>query len=348
MMSNLKITFKTFKTRGEGNLMWCKFFKKIKPNIGIDVGPDSIRVVELGGNRKSMELIQFYQFPIPGGCLADGVLHNKQELIKTMAQLVDNLGWQGRQVTTCIHGRKVMIKFIRFPSMPQEELKQAIIFEAEKYLPLTQQEMVLDFIILEPYDNFQDDQLQVLLAAVPKDVVMDYYEVFSAVSLKLVAVDIIPLVLQRIFLSIPKQEETFAVAHLTGEGTNLVVFINNQVDFSRYFAFMGIKNQAKISVLSSQEMALGWDDDQERKKLWQDWMVEVSRSLDFWYNQNPGKNLTRLYLTGWEAQGSGIEDFLSQKLGLRVTAFPPLPLSPLTSEYALACGLAMRGLTIDE
>lgn len=331
-------------------MKWTKFFKKIKPTIGIDLSSDCIRVVELQEKGRNLKVVQFHRFPIPSGFLIDGQILDKRQLVKAMDVLVENLGWQGRQVATCVHGRKVMIRYLKFPSMSQEELKQAVHYEAEKYLPMVKQEMVLDYVNLEPLDNSGEKQLQVLLAAVPKEIVMDYYEVFCAVNLDLVAVDIIPLALQRVFLPLMNRGEVYAVAHLGTEGTNLVVFANNQANFARSFALVAKNEQGLLSGHLYQEVAAAVDRQQGKEEHWQELVRELRRSLDYWRNQNQGRTLSHLYLTGLGAQMSGIEHFISQELGLAVSVFHPLQgLTDnnvlLAPEYAVACGLAMRGVS---
>lgn len=239
-----------------------------------------------------------------------------------------------------------MIKYLKFPNMSREELRQAIYFEAEKYFPMVKQEMVFDYVKLEPQDN-SEKQL-VLLAAVPKEIVMDYYEVFCAANLELVAVDIIPLALQRIFVPIANGRETFAIIHLGAEGTSLVVLANNRIDFARFFILVD-KNDLGSYLYPDATISEG----QQGMEVWQELVREVRRSLDYWRSQNQGKTLSHLYLTGLRAQIPSIEHFLGRELGFAVTVYHPLrgivnSDEVLPPEYAVACGLAMRGVSFDE
>ncbi len=79
--------------------------------------------------------------------------------------------------------------------MTDEELEKQIPFEAEKHIPLSLDDVNLDFFITGDIAG-QEGDMQVILAAAKKDVMADYTEVVYSVGLNPVVVDIDPFALE--------------------------------------------------------------------------------------------------------------------------------------------------------
>ncbi|WP_227765952.1 type IV pilus assembly protein PilM [Zhaonella formicivorans] len=351
---------------------WKKFFNKIRPTIGIDIGSTSIKTVELHGNSRNLQLVSSHRRITPPDAIVDGVISNPGAVVKELNEIVEHQGWQGRQVVTAIGGRKVVIRHLKLPVMPDSELKQAVHWEAEKYLPFGKQELVLDFASLGQVGGESGKQLLILLAIVPKEVAMGYYEVCSAAGLDLVAIDIIPLALQRALFFAETNAQEIAVADIGAELTTFSVISAGKVSFARTIAAAGrsinkaIANSFNLEVAAAQELKEKASDVFEIKSpemkatefpglevIIRDSLLELAqelrRSIDFWRTQSNGKNIAKLILTGGTARLTGIDRLLSQELELPVEIGHPLKHlldsgKVLEPDFAVASGLAMRGV----
>jgi type IV pilus assembly protein PilM len=111
-------------------------FKPSKSIVGLDVGTQSIKAVELTRTGKSFTVTGFGQLDIP---------NNQPDAVSQgIAELMREGGFKTKRVVTNISGQKVIVRYLSMAPMSEEELRNAIIFEAEKYIPFTLDECVMD------------------------------------------------------------------------------------------------------------------------------------------------------------------------------------------------------------
>jgi type IV pilus assembly protein PilM len=75
------------------------------------------------------------------------------------------------------------------PKMTEEDLRSAIIYEAENYIPLPIEEVYLDFQIIEPLQNHLD-HFDVLIVALPKKIVDSYSNSLKMAGLQPIAFEV--------------------------------------------------------------------------------------------------------------------------------------------------------------
>jgi type IV pilus assembly protein PilM len=101
--------------------------KESKSAIGIDIGSSYIKVVELAKNANQLELLNFSRVP-----LADNIV-----IVDSIKKAVKESRVTSKSVNTSISGKSVVVRYISLPKMTKQELKSAIRFEAEKYIPFS-------------------------------------------------------------------------------------------------------------------------------------------------------------------------------------------------------------------
>jgi len=87
---------------------------------------------------------------------------------------------KAKDIVFSLPEEKVFLKVIKMPKMTVEELREATVFEVENYIPISVEDVYLDFTIL---DQGVLDQ-KILIAASPKKVVKNYLSLFEKCGLK--------------------------------------------------------------------------------------------------------------------------------------------------------------------
>src|SRR5690242_6744976 len=60
---------------------------------------------------------------------------SQNETIFAIKEILRHAGFKTKQCITAVSGRSVIVRYVNMNQMPMEELKQAIKFEADKYIP---------------------------------------------------------------------------------------------------------------------------------------------------------------------------------------------------------------------
>nr|MBC8436520.1 pilus assembly protein PilM [Candidatus Omnitrophota bacterium] len=108
-----------------------KFITKEKLSVGLDIGTQSIKMVSLRLDREKAELYDFALEPNQPQSLS--------QALKRITQLQE-----AKRVNVSLSGLSTVTRYVAFPKMSAEELKQALKFEAQKHIPFTLNEVNMD------------------------------------------------------------------------------------------------------------------------------------------------------------------------------------------------------------
>lgn len=291
-------------------------WRRNKDLLGIDLGTGQIKAVAMKG--KWLLVRGVSQVP-PAG------LSNENEIAAALAEAVQETGWRGRRAVSAIDGERVIVRYLRLPRMSEKELRSGLRYEAERYLPLGTQDMVLDCAILDPEPASLTGQMLVLLAAAPRELTLTYHRIFREAGLELVALDIVPAALCRALAAETEGREAI-VLDLGASSSQVVLMRGGRLLYSR-------RINTSVVMPPQEDTPPGFN-------LLFNLPQEVRRSLEFYRSQvGGGFNPSKLYLTGGGSYQEGLRDFLHMELDLPVEVSRPYGLGP---EFAVAAGLALR------
>lgn len=158
--------------------------------IGIDIGSSYIKIVQMKHTKKGSELALFDMLPIQTGLIVDGEISDKKRLVEFLKELLKKANISKGKAIIGLSGQSsVIIKRVTMPLMSEAELNLSIKYEAEQYIPLDIQALSLDFHIIGPKPG-SDNQMEVLLVAVKKDLLNDYTDVLQQCGLETVVADV--------------------------------------------------------------------------------------------------------------------------------------------------------------
>ena len=172
-------------------------FQKESGFLGIDIGSSSIKVVQLK-KEKERAILQTYGELSMSGYADNGEIGKAFTVVDT--KLTDALKDVLREAQVTVKRAAVSIplknSFLTTMDMPRlsdQELKEAIPYEARKYVPIPLSEAMIDWWVMPPMSTDsaassigspKRDFVSVFLAAVPKEVVEKYESILKKVGLE--------------------------------------------------------------------------------------------------------------------------------------------------------------------
>ena len=162
-----------------------------RPNaIGVEIGTSSIKVVVLKAGSPPI-LQHAVTTPTPIGSMRDGLVVEPQAVANELKNLLAQHRITTRQVVTTVPNQSAVTRNIMVPKMERKELKDAIKWEAERYIPYPIDEVSLDFDLLDDPTTIPDDgQMEVVIAAAPTEAVARVIEVMQLAGLDPVVIDL--------------------------------------------------------------------------------------------------------------------------------------------------------------
>jgi len=207
--------------------------------VGLDIGADTIKVVEAQAGRDGITVTGLGIANTPLGGFIEGKVADPQLVGKTVKALLSESGVRGKRVVSSCSGQSAMpslvVRVIRVPTMTPEELKETMKWEVEKHVPFAPSEVVMDYQKIERIGQDPNAQeMEVLLAVAQQDMVDNQISAIYAAGLKPASIDIQPLAASRALIDIASNGAapmTAAILEVGATVAELDVFENGLLSF---------------------------------------------------------------------------------------------------------------------
>ncbi len=158
--------------------------------IGVEIGTSSIKVVALKPGSPPV-LQHAVMTPTPIGSMRDGLVVEPQAVASELKRLLAQHRITTKYAVTAVPNQQAVTRNIMVPRMEPKELKEAIKWEAERYIPYPIDEVSLDFDVLDDVGSMTDDgQMEVVIAAAPTEAIARQVEVLRLAGLEPTIIDL--------------------------------------------------------------------------------------------------------------------------------------------------------------
>ena len=336
-----------------------KFKKTKKSFLGIDIGTSTIRVVELSRQKEAIQLDNYGE--IKTDFLSKNTfLSSSQFLGAALKVILKEADIKTQTVNFSIPDFSSFFTNFELPPMPQEELEQAVRYEARSYIPLPLSEVTLDWQII--------GERKILVVAIPNSVISQYQQIASFAGLKIKALEAEVFALARSLTQ--REENPLAVVDIGARSTTCSVFEKGILKISHSFNISGneftetLRKSLKIDYQKAEELKKGLGiighEGKEREireillPLIDTIIFEVKKTFESFRFQE-GKDVQKIILAGESALMLGLKEYFFEELNKAVEianpftdlVFPPIlgeTLKEMGSAYAIAVGLALKEL----
>lgn len=339
--------------------------------MGIDIGVFSTKVVQLR-YEKERGILETYGELLNAGYYKEGgaggsfTHHSDNEIAAILKDVLKESNVTSKDAVFSVPASASFVTTVSFPLVPEKELASAIPFEARRYIPIPISEVVLDWDILG--QNEERDTTEVLLIAVPKEVVEKYKRVAGLAGLNLRALEVETFSMIR---SLGGNDPTPTIFINFGyQSTSLTIADRGRLRVSHNFSRgsneltktlergLGV-NQERAEAIKRE---VGLSEKLEEKEIVsvitpfvETLFAEIERFVAI-YNRKAPRTVQKINLTGGGSNLRGIVEFTVAKFGIEVTRGNPFSrvvspafMQPILREigpsFSVAVGLALHELT---
>jgi len=205
--------------------------------FGLDISDLSLKFLMLKKRGKKFSIVSFGESQIEPRIIEGGEVKDEEKLAKIIKEATKKV--KTKYVVACLPEEKAFLQVIKMPIMSEEDLKSAIVFEAENYIPLPVNEVYLDCEVVPPVYNHLK-HLDVLLAAIPKKIVDPYLRVLKKAGLKPVAFEIESLAIARALIKDQMTTYPVLIIDLGATRSSFIIFAGKSVRFTTSIPVSGI------------------------------------------------------------------------------------------------------------
>ena len=316
--------------------------------FGLDINDTSFKITKLKKKHGFLQLVSYGEKIVPKNIIEEGEIKDEDGFVKTLKlALTDIKGekFKTKYVSASLPEQKSFSQVIKMPKMEEKELKTAIVFEAENYIPLPAEQMYLDYKIISPKDS-KSNKLDVFIIAVEKRIVDSYVSCLKRSGLIPVALEGETQLIAKVLVKDEKSLDPIVLIDIGGDSSSLAVFAEHAVKFTSSLSISSRKitesiiNSLGISLREAEHMktkyGVGFKNPNHRAKavvkatepILNEMVVETKKYLDFYAEHDFSENssnskkeknkIEKIILSGGGASLKGIEEFLSKKLNICV------------------------------
>lgn len=339
--------------------------------LGVDIGKSAIKAVELRRTARGIEVHRVGVVATPDGAIEGGHVLNRDAVARTLGALLHQTGIRHRKAVISVTGQDVLARILRLPPIPEEEVKQAIRWEAERHLPFPVDEAVLDVQIVGEVSEDGQRQIEVLLAAAPERLVLAHIETMAAARLFVEAAEVGALAMARA-VEFMAGSGTRALVNLGASTTDVAIIRDGVPQFTRTIP-MGsdvltetLADHLALDHAKAEEIkirhGMGWETAPGPEGTYaaavaaamEEFINQVRRSLDFYRAQFGGTAVDGVVLCGGGARLRHLDHHLTNELELPVVIGAPFAnmqippgadrtkVTDLAPQLVVATGLALR------
>lgn len=353
--------------------------------FALDISDLSIKILKLKKKKKGFSISSFGSFQMESGIVEGGIVKDTQRLSLEIKKALENVRGERiktKNVVLSLPDEKSFLQIIKLPVMSPQEMRSAIPFESENYIPIPIDQVYLDYqkIPTPEISSF----LEVLVCACPKEVADPYIASLETLGLRPVGLEPESLSLTRAVIGPEDQDSSVLIADMGATKTLFAIFSQRAVRFifvnpisGNHLTGMIAKNLKipfeKAEALKKEygigdKIILKFDKGEEvfesyNKEIWEailPSMVDLSQQMKKVFtffethdsHEALGRKIQKVILTGGGANLQGLKEFLQVQLKVEVEVVDPLKYlnlserPPFSLEEALtfttAIGLAKK------
>lgn len=306
------------------------------PALALDVGSYSIKVLSgKTGSKfvvdKALEILNTVGYAVPPD---EAKTNQLQQLLSAMAT---DYSLPRNDVRISLPESMVATKVIAIPPLSDAELASAIQWQAERHIPISPEDLSLEYQVISRPKKGQDLPMKVLMVGVRKSNLENYLNIYVNAGLEPTLVETHNLSILR-SVNLTASDPSTMVVHLGAAEMLISVSTGSELNFViTHSSGTGLLSKAVMETVGlttdqaeQYVRAYGLDEQQFEGKvraillpLVQDWISVMRRSIQFYTNENPGQNLQRVILSGGGAVLNGLVPMITQELGTEVLLVAP-------------------------
>jgi len=334
-------------------------------HFGLDIGSETIKIAQVVQEKDKLRLVTAGVIKNP----LMGFLSESEKDLAPLAEAIISLKKEAKvstdNVVASLPEKKLFTQVIEVPKMTEEQLQQAIPWQAESLVPKPLSEVNLNWQVIDE-DKSPNGKMKIFLVAAPTVLVENYQKIFRMAGLA-------PLILETEVLATLRslrplvENKNALIFNFGAESADIVIIKNGRPFLTRSLSSSGKAISRAISVGLSLDLVTA----EEYKKTYglsgefegkiagviepilASLANEIKKAISF-YEEKITDKIGLVILSGGSALISGVAEYFAKILGVEVQIANPFAnllvdpqmlasLQKYFPIYCIAAGLAQRG-----
>ncbi|MDR3676685.1 MAG: type IV pilus assembly protein PilM [Acidobacteriota bacterium] len=342
---------------------------KSKNLVGLDIGSSAVKAVELRRKGNSFELLNLGIEPLGQDTVVDGAIMDALSVSSAIEKIFTDNRIKIKNVATSVSGHSVIVKRVTVGATTDEELYNAIPYEAQQHIPFDMTDVNLSYQGLGPSPS--GSGTDVMLVAVKREKILNHTNVLSQAGKTPIVVDYDGFAVYNAFevnYEVPS-DQMAALLNIGASIMNIVIGRGGNPLFTRDVSVGGnqytdtLQKELDLSYEDAERLKQGFEVPnvtQEQKiphlrSVTEILMLEIQKTFDFFRQTTSTENIQHIYVSGGTAKIDGLVDQLKAEFSIPVEIINPFQrimvdskkfdvgyVEEIAPRMSVAVGLALR------
>ncbi|MGC9062654.1 type IV pilus assembly protein PilM [Calditerrivibrio sp.] len=309
-------------------------FGRSKSLIGLDVGSNAIKLVELEDGNSGYILKNIGYKELPRDVISEGSIVDMAEIVNSINELVKDRKINNNNAAIALKGNAVIAKRVHIPGVESSLLEEEFRYQAQQFIQMDIEDVNIDYSIVE--SNPESNMTDVILAVARKDLISSMVSVISGSKLKVKVVDLEAFALSNCFEAcFGAMPVVNAIVNL-GHSSSLIVFVKDGFyEFSREISVGGkvcIETiQKKLGITYDDAKTMMMDNEavefnEDLQRAISDFNTQISyeikHSLDLFYTNNRFA-ASKIFICGGLTKLFDLKGAINRTTDIEVNEFNP-------------------------
>lgn len=335
--------------------------------FSLDIGTNSMRIVQLSGNSQRGWALQKYAYvPIDQQLTHDSSELGKKRFGEAILGAVNQAGIKTKNVAIGLPANKTFTSIVDTATLPEKEIAKTFKYELDKYVPMAMSEAKVDYTILGPSPN-DPAKTEILVSSVSKEYAESVMETIEKTGLNIIAMEPEALAMARA-LTTPGAIDATMVVDFGKSSTDIVIMYKDQPRLVRSIPggldvlIQAIANGLGVRLDQAEQFIIkfGLDTNQVEGQVFkilnphlESFSTELTKSVRFFQTKYINGRVGGIILSSYASTIPLFPEYIESKTGIstmngnpwqfvRTTADQQRALASVSSEFSVAIGLSER------
>lgn len=317
--------------------------KKDVKCLSIDIGSSYIKFAVGQKMGRRLKVDKTFKARLPAGVYENGHMHNIQEMKSIIQGALNANSVKLKDVICTLESTDAIKRELVVPAVAPEDLSEMVSYEIGQYLPIDINSYVLQYKIVREFEEENVKKYELLVAALPKEIVHNIYSMLIEMGLDPYALDIHSNAVDKIaaeyelFNEASIKENTVAFLDLGHENINVIIVEKGQYKFNRL-----IKNGTRdFEQLTTEFEFKNIDEISQHLDVVDRWIEEIDKVFKYYTSRSVDNTIDKIFIYGGISVMEGLDTYIHERVNIPVELIKSIDNVEIVAgnEYTLAQSL---------
>ena len=157
--------------------------------LGIEIGQNLTRVVEIDYKTKNPKVHSMFRFPTPPEMIEDGVVHADSMFRSMLYSKIKEKKINTNKAVFVLNSTRIASREMELPLVKEKQIKDLLQMNASDYFPVDLSQYKLVHEVIEKIDKPEEKKMRLSVIAIPNEIILSYEELAADCRLQIVALD---------------------------------------------------------------------------------------------------------------------------------------------------------------